>query len=125
MDDINSSSENCDTHHLLLLIYLFSWMGIPTSICGLFSGFVIGSSASLISFNFLAWKIRRLTDKLLLQKKRRVNIGFFTRAAVALLAVVISLRYEQCRTSGNCRWFILRANSSICSRYNIFTQKWK
>ncbi|QGQ93472.1 ATP synthase subunit I [Paenibacillus psychroresistens] len=77
-----------------LSICFLGWAFLP-QYAGYLSGLVIGSSASLISFNFLAWKIRRLTDKLLLQNKRRVNIGFFTRAAVALLAVVISLRYEQ------------------------------
>jgi ATP synthase protein I len=77
-----------------LSICFLGWAFLP-QYAGYFSGFVIGSSASLISFNFLAWKIRRLTNNILLQNKRRVNIGFFTRAAVALLAVVISLRYEK------------------------------
>ncbi|MEX2459748.1 MAG: ATP synthase subunit I [Paenibacillaceae bacterium] len=77
-----------------LSICFLGWAFLP-QFAGYFSGFVIGSSASLISFNFLAWKIRRITNNVLLQNKRRVNIGFFTRAAVALLAVVISFRYEQ------------------------------
>lgn len=77
-----------------LSVCFLGWAFLP-QFSGYFSGFVIGSSASLISFNFLAWKIRRLTDKLLLENKRRFNIGFLTRAAIALLAVVISLRYEQ------------------------------
>lgn len=77
-----------------LSICFLGWAFLP-DYAGYFSGFIIGSSASLISFNFLAWKIRRITNNLLLHNKRRVNIGFLTRAAIALLAVVISLRYVQ------------------------------
>jgi ATP synthase protein I len=60
-----------------------------------FAGLLIGTCASLINSRHLGWKITKLTKVALDNSGRKVNMGFLTRAAIAALAVVVSIRYEQ------------------------------
>ncbi|MCM3628046.1 ATP synthase subunit I [Paenibacillus glycanilyticus] len=55
-------------------------------------GLMIGGAASLINAYHLSWKVKRAGAIAVAQIKKRVNLGFFTRACVALLAVVIATK---------------------------------
>jgi ATP synthase protein I len=56
------------------------------------SGVMIGIIASLINGNYLAVKIRQLSRMASTGQQRRINLGFLTRAAIAVLAVMLSMR---------------------------------
>ncbi|WP_166243521.1 ATP synthase subunit I [Paenibacillus turpanensis] len=69
------------------------WAVFP-ELRGIAAGLVVGIVASLINAWFLASKVRYVTEQALQQGRRRVNFGFLTRAAVAVLAVLFALKTE-------------------------------
>lgn len=59
------------------------------------AGIILGSSASLLSSMHLVMRIQKLVHILASQQVRRFSLGFFTRIAIALIAVMIALRLDQ------------------------------
>ncbi len=76
-----------------IAISLGIW-AIAPELRGLAAGLAVGIAASVINAWFLASKVRLVTEQAAQQGKRRVNFGFLTRAAVAVLAVLIAVRTE-------------------------------
>jgi ATP synthase protein I len=60
-----------------------------------FGGFMLGAIGSLFGSWHLAWKTTRLADVITGGRKPRSGFGFLTRAAIALLVVVVSVRYME------------------------------
>jgi ATP synthase protein I len=60
-----------------------------------FGGFMLGAIGSLMASWHLAWKTTRLGLVITTGKKPRSSFGFLTRACIALLAVVVSVRYME------------------------------
>ncbi|QHW32534.1 ATP synthase subunit I [Paenibacillus rhizovicinus] len=58
-----------------------------------FGGLILGAAASLANAFHLSWKVQRVGAGAAEGNKRRVNMGFLTRACIALLAYVIATRY--------------------------------
>ncbi len=58
-----------------------------------FAGFIFGGAVSLLNSHYTAWKIRQLAE-LALQEgtRKRVNLGFITRASTSLIAVVVAVQ---------------------------------
>lgn len=61
----------------------------------LFGGFMLGAIGSLAGSWHLAWKTTRLADVITGGRKPRSGFGFLTRAFIALLVVVVSVRYME------------------------------
>lgn len=59
-----------------------------------FAGLIIGITVSLINALHLAWKVRKVGHAAEHKTNRRVNLGFLTRASLALLAIIVALRYD-------------------------------
>lgn len=59
------------------------------------AGFILGTAVSLFNAHYTAWKIRQMTRMILEQGRKRFNLGTITRASTSLLAVLISVRWEQ------------------------------
>ncbi|WP_168121400.1 ATP synthase subunit I [Paenibacillus sp. HB172176] len=55
-------------------------------------GLMIGCAASLINARHLAWKVTRASANAAAHGTKRVNLGYLTRACIALLAVVLATR---------------------------------
>jgi len=83
---------------LLLSLCFLSWALLPDyrSYC---AGLILGVSVSLINARYTAWKIEQVAKMALGETKRKANLGFFTRAAMALIAVIIAIRVEQIELS--------------------------
>jgi len=83
---------------LLLSLCFLSWALLPAyrSYC---AGLILGISVSLINARYTAWKIEQVANMALSQTKRKANLGFFTRASIALIAVIIAIRVEQIELS--------------------------
>jgi ATP synthase protein I len=61
-----------------------------------FAGLMLGSIAGMINAKYLAWKIHKLAAIAIEQKgRKKMNLGFLTRAAIVGLAAVVALRYPQ------------------------------
>lgn len=100
MDDLASLQKNVTRITFLFLSVCFIGWALLPAYSGYFSGLIIGTIASLISYTFLAWKVRQATDAMIKKTNRKVYLGYLTRAAIALLAVVITLRYPQIELTG-------------------------
>lgn len=64
------------------------------------AGLMLGAAVSMINARYLAWKIRKLTDKVIAAPPgqgipSKANIGFLTRAAVGGLAGLIAVRFPE------------------------------
>ncbi|GIP28748.1 hypothetical protein J23TS9_38780 [Paenibacillus sp. J23TS9] len=53
-------------------------------------GMVLGSSVSLINSFYLGYKVQKVLDAVTSGEGKKVNMGFLTRAAISVLAVVVA-----------------------------------
>ncbi|BFH65609.1 MULTISPECIES: ATP synthase subunit I [Paenibacillus] len=53
-------------------------------------GMALGACVSLLNSFYLSYKVRKVTDQALSGESKMVNIGFMTRAAVSVLAIVLA-----------------------------------
>ncbi|MNC47892.1 ATP synthase I chain [compost metagenome] len=58
-------------------------------------GLALGVSISLINAFYLGYKVRKMSDDAAEGNLKRVNLGFLTRAALAVLGIYISMRFPQ------------------------------
>lgn len=92
MDELSTHLKSVYRVALFFLsICLLVWMGYPP-FRGYALGLIIGTSASLINMHYLSLKIRQAAQHAITQERRRFNLGFLTRAAIGVLAVILALR---------------------------------
>lgn len=77
---------------LLLSVTFICWFVWP-QLQTVFGGFVVGVIASLVNAYHLSWKVGRIGENAALQNKKKTTLGFLTRAAIGLLAVVLATRW--------------------------------
>jgi ATP synthase protein I len=82
-----------------LSLYLFSaglllWAALP-QYRPIIGGLLLGMIVSLINLIYLGLKVRQLGDLVVQKAKKRFNLGFLTRAAMAVLAVMVAYRSER------------------------------
>ncbi|KQY92097.1 hypothetical protein ASD24_22585 [Paenibacillus sp. Root52] len=58
-------------------------------------GLALGAAISLINALYLGHKVKKVADGAAEGNLKRVNLGFLTRAALAVLGIFISMRYPQ------------------------------
>lgn len=58
-------------------------------------GLALGAVISLINALYLGYKVKKVADGAAEGNLKRVNLGFLTRAALAMLGVFISMRFPQ------------------------------
>lgn len=80
---------------LCLLAWVFSPVAKP-----IFAGLALGAVASLINSMYLSLRVRRLAELAATGQGRRKGIGFWTRAAVAVVAVLVANRYPEIHIYG-------------------------
>jgi ATP synthase protein I len=76
---------------LLLCAALLAWVLLPAH-RSFFSGMLLGIVAGILNAAHLAWRIHSLADSVITQQRSRRGLGFFTRAALALLLVFIAMK---------------------------------
>ncbi|MCR8632316.1 MULTISPECIES: ATP synthase subunit I [Paenibacillus] len=100
MDDFSAHLKTVQNVFLFFLSFcLVSW-AIFEDFRPYSAGLMLGSIASMINARYLAWKILRLSEKVIKasleqQVPRKATIGFLTRAAIAGLAGLIAVRYPE------------------------------
>lgn len=57
---------------------------------GIALGMVLGATVSLLNSFYLGYKVQKVTDAVANGESKRVNMGFLTRAAVSVLAVILA-----------------------------------
>jgi ATP synthase protein I len=59
------------------------------------AGFIIGSLVSYLNSYYLSMKIRQLAQAVTSKSSKRINLGFLTRASIAVLAAMWALVSDQ------------------------------
>lgn len=81
---------------ILLFIYL---IGVFTPYSSIFSGLLIGTSASLINTIYTAWKVNKIGELAAKTsehgKTKYASTGMATRTAFSVLIIIIVLQYPQ------------------------------
>ncbi|WP_199623570.1 ATP synthase subunit I [Paenibacillus alkalitolerans] len=92
MDDLNVHLRSVTRFIFFFLSFcLLTWALFPTA-RPIAAGLAVGALAGWVNAIYLFRKVKRIADSAAAQSYRRTNLGFLTRAAVAVLAVVIALR---------------------------------
>ncbi|ANE46660.1 hypothetical protein SY83_10700 [Paenibacillus swuensis] len=76
---------------LFLSLCLIVWIVYPP-LRGYAAGLILGTAASLGNMYYLSVKVRQASEYAVAGVKKRFNLGFLTRAAIAVLAVMLAMR---------------------------------
>ncbi|UUZ82579.1 ATP synthase subunit I [Paenibacillus sp. P26] len=95
MDDFSGHLKTVQRITIFFLSFCFMGWAVAPGARNLFAGLILGTAVSWINARYLAWKIEQLTKAVLEDSGRKINMGFITRAAMALLAVVIAYRFRE------------------------------
>lgn len=79
---------------LFMSFCLLVWAFVPQW-KPLAAGLLLGTVISLINARLLAYKIELMTKHVLENTGKRVNMGFLARSSMSIIAVMMSLRFEQ------------------------------
>ncbi|MFD2615497.1 ATP synthase subunit I [Paenibacillus gansuensis] len=92
MDELSARLKTVYRAALFFLsLCLLVWALYPP-LRGMAAGLLIGTAASLVNMYYLSMKVRQAAEIAESGQKRRFNLGFLTRAAVGVLAVMLALR---------------------------------
>ncbi|WP_192043401.1 ATP synthase subunit I [Paenibacillus lycopersici] len=93
MDELSSHLRTVTRITFLFLSLCFVGWALFPAAKPHFGGLILGTAASLANAFHLSWKVQRAGSYAAAQVKRRVNLGFLTRACIALLAYVVATKY--------------------------------
>lgn len=95
MDDFSAHLKAVQKFTLFFLsICFFAWALLP-EYRAYSMGLIVGTCVSYINAQYLAMKIQQLTKAVVEKTNRKVNLGFITRASIALLTVVLVVKYPE------------------------------
>jgi ATP synthase protein I len=96
MDEFSSHLRKTSQICLIIIVVCIALWVFIADWRQYFAGFVLGTAVSLLNAYYTAWKIRQLSDVALQasehQPRKKVNLGFLTRASTSLLAVLVSIK---------------------------------
>jgi ATP synthase protein I len=95
MDDLNSLVRRVTRVAVWTLSLSFLVWALVPSFRHYAAGFILGMIAGLLNTRYLSVKIKQLTELVVRRDRKRFNLGFLTRAAVALLAVMFAVKWGQ------------------------------
>ncbi|TDF93553.1 ATP synthase subunit I [Paenibacillus piri] len=100
MNDLSAHLKTVQNVFLFFLSFCLAVWAIFVDYRPYLAGLMLGSAASMINARYLAWKIRKLSEKVIAapseqKPPRQAGIGFLTRAAIAGLAGLVAVRYPQ------------------------------
>lgn len=94
MDTLHSITVAVTRITIILLSALFmGWAFLPAHRT-ILSGVILGLVVGLINTNYLAMKVRKLTQHVLTQENRRFSFGFLTRMCLVVLTFAFAFRLD-------------------------------
>ncbi|SDX26446.1 ATP synthase subunit I [Paenibacillus sp. CF384] len=93
MDDLSGHLRTVKRITFFFLSLCFIGWALLPEYKPFFGGLVLGTAASLANAFHLSWKVQRVGALSAAGIQKRHNLGFLTRACIALLAVVIATKY--------------------------------
>ena len=80
---------------LLMSLFLFGYALLP-EYRPVAIGLTLGMAAGLINVRYLATKVQQIAQMALAQtEKKRFSFGFITRICIALLTVMVAIKFEE------------------------------
>lgn len=79
---------------LLLLTFMFGWAVMPEYRLYI-AGLVLGIAAATVNAYYLSIKVRQIVEVVVGQEKRRCSLGFMMRTCIALLVVMLAVKFPQ------------------------------
>ncbi|WP_028550952.1 ATP synthase subunit I [Paenibacillus sp. UNC451MF] len=100
MDDFSAHLKTVQNVFLFFLSFCLVVWAIFVEFRPYSAGLMLGSIVSMINARYLAWKIRKLSEKVIeappeQKVPNKANIGFLTRAAIAGLAGLVAIRFPE------------------------------
>ncbi|NDI36844.1 ATP synthase subunit I [Chengkuizengella sediminis] len=95
MNNLSALTKNAYKITIYVLVACFVTWALLPHYRVYSAGLILGILVSLINARYLQWKIELMSEVAIKKLKRRVNDGFMTRASLSLIAVVISIKFEQ------------------------------
>ncbi|WP_458462230.1 ATP synthase subunit I [Paenibacillus sp.] len=80
---------------MYVLMICFLVAALVPSLEAIALGLALGAVISLINALYLGYKVKKVADGAANGNLKRVNLGFLTRAALAVLGIFISMRFPQ------------------------------
>lgn len=78
---------------VLFAVGIVLWGALP-SYRPTVAGLLLGMAASYVNVLYLGMKTRQLSDLVVQGERKRFNLGFLTRASIAVLAVMFAFKSE-------------------------------
>lgn len=78
---------------VLFAVGVVLWGALP-SYRPQIAGFLLGMAVSYVNVLYLGMKTRQLSDLIVQGERKRFNLGFLTRASLAVLAVMFAYKSE-------------------------------
>jgi ATP synthase protein I len=94
MDDLNTHLRTVMRVSLLLMSATLLLWASMVEYRPYAAGFALGLVVSLINTYYLGMKIKQMTILITSQPGKRFNLGFMTRAAMAILVVMLAYQLE-------------------------------
>ncbi|MGZ7445658.1 ATP synthase subunit I [Paenibacillus sp. TH7-28] len=95
MDELSKLSRALTAGTLGFLALCFLGGALLPSLQSIMLGIALGAAVSWINAYYLGRKVRRLADAAAAGEPKRINMGFLTRTATAVLAVIAAMKYPQ------------------------------
>jgi ATP synthase protein I len=90
MDDLTAHLGKVSKIAIFFLLACFvGWTLLP-EYRGYLAGLLLGGAVSLINAHYLSFKIKQMSQNLVDKQNRRINLGFLTRASLAVLAIMLA-----------------------------------
>lgn len=93
MDELSKLSRTMTAGVLGFLSLCLVGSALLPNLQSILLGLALGAAVSWINAVYLGRKVRRVLDAAAAGEKKRINMGFLTRAATAVLAVFVAMRY--------------------------------
>ncbi len=95
MDELSKYHRALTVGSLVFLMLCFIGGALLPEYQSIFLGIALGSAVSSVNALYLGRKVRQVSDAALSGSSKRLNMGFLTRAALAVLAIFIAMKNPQ------------------------------
>lgn len=95
MDELSKLSRALTAGTLGFLALCFLGGAFLPGLQSIMLGMALGAAVSWINAYYLGRKVRRVADAAAAGESKRINMGFLTRTATAVLAVLAAMKYPQ------------------------------
>ncbi|CAH1209748.1 hypothetical protein PAECIP111892_03301 [Paenibacillus auburnensis] len=95
MDDLSRYRKVLALATLCFVVVCVLAAALSPDVRSIALGLALGGAIGCINVTYLGYKVRQVADTMAGEGKRRVSLGFMTRAALSLLGVMVAFKAPQ------------------------------